>query len=400
MNISHIISLLKLRRVHVVITAIIAFLALIVVPFMSANAHADSDTEAPRDHIVTIYDYDKETTIVSKASTIKDALKDADISVSKYDSVDPAVDEKIDASSVIISIRRAKPVLVIDGQRQVRVITASQSTEDIIKAAGIAVYPEDVTKLSQVSDLLTSGGAGLQLTITRAKVVNLRLYGQDIKLRTQAKTVAGLLKEKGIVLGSEDGMDLANSTPITDEMSLRVWRNGIQTVTATEEIGFTTKTVNDSTKNVGYKEVQTTGKNGQKTVVYQIEMRDGQEISRSVISEVTDTPATEQVEIVGTKVSLPPGSHEDWMSAAGMSSGDYGYINYIFSRESGWRPGARSSNGRYVGLGQTSEANLSKSCPNWQSDPICQIKFFDSYAKSRYGSWSGAYNFWTSRSWW
>lgn len=361
---------------------------------------ADSNPESGRDHVVTIYDNDIEKTIITKASTVKDSLKDADVSVGQYDSIDPSVDSKLEDGMVIINIRRARPILVIDGQRQVRVITAAQSASDIAKTANIQLYAEDQTTLSPVDDILASGGAGLELNIHRAKVLNMHLYGQEILLRTQSKTVAELLREKQISLGPDDGMNLSPNTLISEGMNLQVWRNGIQTINSTEQIAFATKTVQDSTKNVGYKEVQTAGQNGEKTVVYQIEMRDGKEISRTVISEVVNNPAVDQVVIVGTKVSLPPGSYTDWMSAAGMSSNDYGYINSIFTGESGWRPGARNPSGKYVGLGQTSEANLSRACPNWQSDPICQIRFFDGYAKSRYGSWSAAQSFRARNNWW
>ena len=96
---------------------------------------------------------------------------------------------------------------------------------------------------------------------------------------------------------------------------------------------------------------------------------------------------------------LPPGSHEDWMAAAGISSSDYGYVNFIISHESGWRPYA--SNGRYFGLYQTSQARLIGDCgENWVNDPVCQLRSANGYATGRYGSWAGAYQFWTSHNWW
>jgi hypothetical protein len=127
-------------------------------------------------------------------------------------------------------------------------------------------------------------------------------------------------------------------------------------------------------------------------------MQNGVEVSRQVVNSVTTKEAVKQVEVIGVKVSLPAGSHTDWMAAAGIAPGDYGYVDYIFTRESGWRPNAVSSNG-YYGLGQTNLAKLSAACPNWESDPICQIRLFTSYA-SRYGGWEGSYNFWTSHHWW
>jgi len=388
------------RFLPVVLLAVIIAITS-VAPSVMAKNNANNDTSnAKQQYVITIYDDNTEKTIISTADNATDALKSAEISVSKHDSVEPALDKKFQDAIVIINIHRARPVMIVDNQRQARVITSAQNTTDIANVANINLHPEDIASLSLPDDLLLSGGAGLQMNITRAKVVNLKLYGQDLVVRTQKNTVAELLKEKKIELGPDDGMSLAPETEIVDEMQLQIWRNGIQTVTATEEISFTTKTVQDATRNVGYHEIQTTGQNGEKTVIYQIEMRNGEEINRAIISEVVNQPAIEQVEIVGTKVNLPPGNHEDWMRMAGISPSDYGYVNYIFNRESGWRTSARNPSGKYVGLGQTNPATLAAACPNWQSDPICQIKFFDGYAKRRYGSWAGAYNFWQRNHWW
>lgn len=59
-----------------------------------------------------------------------------------------------------------------------------------------------------------------------------------MQVRTQSKTVSEFLKEKNIKLGQDDGMLLADS-PITNQMELQIWRNGIQTITATETILMT-----------------------------------------------------------------------------------------------------------------------------------------------------------------
>jgi len=99
-------------------------------------------------------------------------------------------------------------------------------------------------------------------------------------------------------------MNLTPTTEISDGLHLQIWREGLQTVTATEIVPFTTKIITDSTRKVGYREIQTKGQDGQKTVIYEINTRDGVEVSRKILSEVVDIPAVEQVELVGIKSSL------------------------------------------------------------------------------------------------
>jgi hypothetical protein len=78
------------------------------------------------------------------------------------------------------------------------------------------------------------------------------------------------------------------------------------------------------------------------------------------------------------------------MAAAGISPDDYAYVDYVFSRESHWNAAAMNAGG-CGGLGQACPAGkLAAVCPGWQSDPVCQTRFFTGYAVGRYGSWAGA----------
>ncbi len=230
------------------------------------------------------------------------------------------------------------------------------------------------------------------MTIKRATPVSLVLYGTPEQVYTQAKTVGDFMKEKNLKLASQDGMNVSSQTPITSGVLISIWRDGVQTQTRDEDVPFTTREIQDATQPLGYRNVTTAGVNGKKAVTYQVNIRNGQEMSRQVLQSVILNQPAEEVVVVGTKVELPAGSHEDWMAAAGIAPSDFGYVNAIFTQESGWNPAASSPGGRYVGLGQTSPSNLSRACPSWQSDPICQIRFFDGY-KNRYGSWENAYYF-------
>ena len=171
-------------------------------------------------------------------------------------------------------------------------------------------------------------------------------------------------------------------------------------MTVEEPTDFQTETIQDANKDSGYKEIKEAGEKGTKSVTYEVEMQNGKEISRKKINETEIKAAKKQVVIVGTKTSLPAGSHTDWMSAAGISASDYGYVDYIITKESTWRPTAR--NGQYYGLYQTSISNLNRhGCSgSTLSDPICQLRSASIYATSRYGSWAAAYAHWkASHSW-
>lgn len=101
--------------------------------------------------------------------------------------------------------------------------------------------------------------------------------------------------------------------------------------------------------------------------------------------------------------SIPPltytggGSPEVWMAAAGIAPSDWGYVDFIASRESGWNPNATNPSSGACGLIQ---ANPCSKVPGSGYDPVDNLRWANGYATGRYGSWAAAYDFWVSNNWW
>jgi len=86
------------------------------------------------------------------------------------------------------------------------------------------------------------------------------------------------------------------------------------------------------------------------------------------------------------------GSPAEWMAAAGIAKSDWGYVDYIVSRESGWNPNAVNANGGYCGLVQIAPLHHVENC----TDPVVNLRWASSYATGRYGSWEGAWRHWAT----
>ena len=350
-------------------------------------------------HYISFFDKGEQINVRSDAVTVREALSRADIVLNEGDKVEPALDEAISSDNYNINIYRAQELVVLDGYHKKVVRTASTNPEDIAADAGIELLDKDTVELVRYDGLLESGKM-FAYQVKRAKVVNINFYGKQLSVRTQQKTVKGLLKEQEIDTNAEKNwISVELNTAISNGLSFTIQPQGIQTITSEETVAFDEKTIQDYDLEYGKRVVTKYGEEGQKTVTYEVNMKDGVELSRRVLSEiVTKEPVTQEVKI-GMKVNLPSGSHEDWMAAAGIAASDYGYVNYIISHESGWRPNA--TNGKYWGLYQTSQARLTNDCgSNWVNDPICQLRSATGYATSRYGSWEKAYNRWRSQGWW
>lgn len=92
---------------------------------------------------------------------------------------------------------------------------------------------------------------------------------------------------------------------------------------------------------------------------------------------------------------------EEIMKKAGVSTSDYGYADYIISHESTWNYRAVNPSSGAYGLCQAlPPEKLASAGEDWKTNPITQMKWCDSYAKSRYGSWKKARNFWYINHWW
>ncbi|MGM7696678.1 transglycosylase SLT domain-containing protein [Microbacterium sp. A84] len=91
------------------------------------------------------------------------------------------------------------------------------------------------------------------------------------------------------------------------------------------------------------------------------------------------------------------GAPAEWMAAAGIASGDWGYVDYVVSRESGWNPNATNSSSGACGLVQALPCSK---VPGNGYNPVDNLRWANGYATGRYGSWAGAYNFWINNHWW
>lgn len=334
------------------------------------------------ERLVNIYDRGVEKTIVTKARTVREALKLAKISIDeRQDVVEPGLDSEMVAEKYNVNIFRARPITIVDGNKRLKITTAEQTPALIAKAAGFEVFTEDKTTLGK-GDNIVVDGADTVMKVERASVVNFVLYGKESVVRTHAKTVGELLKDKNITLQKDDTLSVDRSARIVPGMKIELWRNGKQTVTVEEDVKFQTEKVQDANRDLGYREVKQAGENGKKNVTYEIEMKNGVEVSRKEIASVVTKESKKQIEIVGAKSSNTfSGSFSEALSRLRSCEGSYtsntgnGYYGaYQFDKRT-W--------GKYGGYEVASDAPASVQdekawetykARGWQPWPTCKIK--------------------------
>jgi resuscitation-promoting factor RpfB len=278
------------------ILSVVVLMTLAVSLVVSASridrARADSGG-----HLITIHDRGTKIVIISSADTIGEALKEAKISLDQKDLVEPNISETIIAPEYQVNIYRARPITIVDGNIRQTIITAFQTPEQIAKEAGISLFSEDKAVTSLTNNI--TQGFGELLTIQRSIPLEFTIYGKTSAVRTQAKTVGELLSEKGIKMESNDRVEPSLTTPIVSGASVKLWREGKQTVTVEEPVVFAVETIEDANRSLDYHVIQTTGENGLRTVTYEILVVNGQESSRVEIASVVTKQASKQIEVVG-----------------------------------------------------------------------------------------------------
>lgn len=285
-------------RTAIAIAVLLGILMGLVTTVRAASEQAESSS-----HVITIYDQGEKRVVLTNTSTVGETLKQAGILLSDSDKVEPALNSRYAAQHYTVNIYRAHPVMIIDGMKRQQVLSPYTAPRDIARHANINVRDEDELTLAASENVL-SDGVGSKLTIKRATEVQLVLYGERTTVYTQTKTVGDLLKAKKVALGAEDTLSVPQEQAITAGMTIEIWRNGVQTITEQQPVDFQTEQIQDADQPAGYRKVQTPGVKGEKTVTYEVTMKNGQEVERKEIQSVVTKQPEKEVVVVGAKSSF------------------------------------------------------------------------------------------------
>ncbi len=372
-------------------------------------------------HMVSVRADEQTTNYPTRAATVGEFIEKNHIYVGAQDAVEPARETVISSDDFKIQITRAKSYVVYDGDMVVASISAHDVPRLVAQAAGIELRPADTVSFAPEADF-SSDYIGRRVEIVRAKLVNLSLYGKQTQVYSNAATVKDFLAELATTPAADDELSLSIDTKLTDGMALALNRKGIRVVTEEVAIPADVQYVSDSSLSFGSTSVRDPGADGKKTVTYEVAVENDVEISRREISSsIIEQPRTKVI-ARGTTVAAAvyAGDHATMMALAGISADEYGAVDYIISRESGWcatkwqgsygycpdfyeekYPGAESNTSLGYGLCQSTPAQkMASAGADWRTNAVTQLIWCTGYARGRYGSWTAAYEWWVEHHWW
>ncbi len=193
-----------------------------------------------------------------------------------------------------------KTLTIIDADQHYEVVTKSTTVGEAIALAGIALGEND--KLSR--DLHEATSDGDEIVLKRSKLIKLETSGKVFEFYTNENTVGEALLADGFVVGMYDEVIPDVNTTVKDGMTVSVKRVYIELKEVTEEIPYSTKTIDNPNEFMGYEKVIQAGVNGKSTKTYKLVSKEGAGVTAILIAETRQEPTVEILE-VGTKLITP-----------------------------------------------------------------------------------------------
>jgi uncharacterized protein YabE (DUF348 family) len=397
---------IKLFSRHPISTAVITFLALVILTgvgygllhVVHHNAPLLADT-----HVVIISHDQQEQIVPSRDATVSQLLTKLHIGLNQGDVVEPDPNTEIVQDNFRINIYRAHPVEVIDGIHHTYTFSAASTPRSIAQQTGANVYAEDAVSRTPVTNFVASQAIGEQIVITRSQPINLNLYGTPVPTRTLAKTVGDMLKEKNIKLAAGETVQPDVNTAVAPDEQVFILQKGVHIISQQQSVPTPVQNVDDSNLTFGSRAIRQLGAPGVQVVTYQVkdDPATGNELGRTVIQTVVVTPPVAQIVAIGKNVNIPQ-DKLSIMQAAGVSESDYQYVDYIVSHEGSWN-GAQKSNtagsGAYGICQALPGSKMASAGGDWATNPVTQLRWCSGYAQ-KFGGWAGAYDYWTTHHYW
>ncbi|MBS3969890.1 MAG: G5 domain-containing protein [Clostridia bacterium] len=191
----------------------------------------------------------------------------------------------------------------VDGE-DIHFVTAKRTVGEVLEYKGIVLQPDDYVSES----LHTPITPGMTIEIIRSFPIIIEVDSRTIIEYATANTVAAILMQAGIEIGELDRVMPQLDTEIVQPERIKVTRVLEQTEVVKEIIPRETEYKEDSSLDKGTTRVVKEGRDGERELVYQVTMIDGQETERVLLEEKILSQPVNRVVAKGVKDRVTIGS--------------------------------------------------------------------------------------------
>jgi uncharacterized protein YabE (DUF348 family) len=285
------------------------------------------------------------TELRTYARSVGETLDRAGVTVGERDVLIPERDQPL-ANGQQVVVRTSRPLLLdLDDRGQQMIWTTAATVDEALASLGVRADSSYVS-VSR-SSLIPRDGLALQVRTPRA--VTVLADGKRQDLTTTASSFREVLTQAKVGVGKRDIVSMRLDDRPQPGAVVTVTRVSGRTLLQSEPVPFRTLTRKDSSKLVGSRVVERAGRPGIVEKRYEIRIINGKRAGTTLISKRFKADPVTQIVVVGTKpVPKAPRAvaRLNWPALAAC--------------ESGGRPNAVSSTGKYHGLYQFS-------IPTWRA---------------------------------
>lgn len=215
-------------------------------------------------------------------------------------------------------------VIIADG-KEVEARTFSRTVGGVLESKNIILLENDIVEPSLETPLVS----GMVVTVNRAADVSISVDGQVLALRTQCRTVDGLLKEAAVELGPEDEVSPARDEAVTRGMNVVVSRIVNKTESQEAVLSFETDTKYTVNLPQGATRIAQEGREGSERQIWNIKYKDGIEVARQLVSRETILTPVNKLVMVGSGMVVSRGGNDiRYSEAVDMLASAYTYTGY------------------------------------------------------------------------
>lgn len=197
-------------------------------------------------------------------------------------------------------MKRKTITLVVNGEQK-KITTYRNTVAQVLKTNDISIGPKDKITPSLDSKLTDEQ----TIVIKKAVNVKVKVDGMDLSILSSEDNIGSMLAAEGIILGTDDRVEPAEETGLTEGMNINVVRVDYKTITEVVTIPFKEVVKADKSLANTKKRISQEGRNGEKEVTTQVTYEDGKEVAREIISEKITKSSRDKIIVQGTYPYMP-----------------------------------------------------------------------------------------------
>lgn len=188
-------------------------------------------------------------------------------------------------------------VSIVDGDRQFEVSSAGTTVADLLAQSGVNISEYDVVSPERDSFI----AASQTIVVQRVRKVTVNAAGTTKVYLTTADTVGDFLDEKGFDINYYDIVSLPLESKLKTDNELSVVKVIKRIERVEKAVPYETRTIRDTSMSISDSVISVNGVEGIDCKTYEVILRDGVEVSRTLISAERTREPVDEVRIVGTQ---------------------------------------------------------------------------------------------------